>query len=511
MQAPFTSPTPNSLYVAAPTTYIYEDDDNDRAAILPEIHRAVTSIQQLLTRAIPPTFSSPHPNSETSNNLDDLSDLPWLQYSNPVSPTLDLINEDTQTTDSETNTTFQSSPSQPSIREHFNREQIGQLAPLLDRLGRTLTDAAPHIAAFASSLPQQRPSVSPHSNDSNFHNDGNIAENRPLPRNVHPRERLDYAHTLVNTTRDENPSRRSRHSSSSNSDSNSFLGTYLAARGISDDDRDAVPTLARLLRVGSGDGNGGGNGNGGGGIDIHIHAIVTPVTGTGATGMDVGMGLGDTGTFQFAGLQPISQEDEEQEEQEANSSRVVEDSENGGAVLNTWNIPEDEEDEEMALFSDLYTESPPPFRFLPEEEPRQFEDGERQNIHDGNNTNESMSHLTGYSMVVGDIPEPSSNEENNIEYECISETSSVSNDVTEDKKKLNEENIPSTNNSVSNIIEDVQPECNATPQSQQSISMPQSQGSLSDTSLNTSLRGPRRGTPLGRFMRSFRRRPSGQR
>lgn len=45
-------------------------------------------------------------------------------------------------------------PASPDLHERsLDREQLRQLAPLLDRLGRTLTDAAPHVAVMAEVLP----------------------------------------------------------------------------------------------------------------------------------------------------------------------------------------------------------------------------------------------------------------------------------------------------------------------------------------------------------------------
>ncbi|KAL3769228.1 hypothetical protein ACHAW5_001960 [Stephanodiscus triporus] len=52
----------------------------------------------------------------------------------------------------------------------FDGARLRQLAPLLDRLGRTLTDAAPHIAALADSLPPSMMQPQPHL--------GSVASNR---------------------------------------------------------------------------------------------------------------------------------------------------------------------------------------------------------------------------------------------------------------------------------------------------------------------------------------------
>jgi len=475
-------------------------------------------------------------------------------------------------------------PSTSTILEGLSREQLGSLAPILDRLGRTLTDIAPHIAELSSSLPSEIKMDS----DSNLEDEKNpevcseefaeaqisqsteeasttnipetIADENSLAENLntviveeherpendlstdsrvvssashssvpqqsnpnphHPHadryqrrsatqlqnqnaEPIDYSLSLVNTSRDENPTRRSRQSSSNQDSTSSFLGTYLAARGVADEDRDAGSTLARLLRVGSGgltgsDSNGGSGvntGNGGGGIDIHIHAIVTPVGGGG--GMDVGIGLPDMGAFPFVGLQPVSQDGTSTSEAEpgTSTSGSTGETQDGGItpIINNVTVPDLDDD----LFSDLYTESPTPFEFARNEF---VEESERNHVNNNTNTEETLP-LTAYSMVVGDIPTLSSDEQEDVE------TPELSPDFIEENRSLSED-INTTILPVTNLNES--PSSSLSPQGQpiaqqNTTSAQSSSGSSLDLS-NT--RGRRRhGFALGRLARAFRRNPS---
>ena len=203
------------------------------------------------------------------------------------------------------------------------RKHLLVLAPLLDRLGRTLVDAAPHIASHAATLPRTTGTES-HEGGEEGSNvviasadvDGDvrgcssdpfdgIADNED-DADLEP-DYVDFVNGVVNTTRGEVRRRQNRQD-----EVTSLLSAYLAAA-----------SLGSL--VGDDDGGNGGGGGGGGtvggggntendggtqgrprfvrprdtrtetggtGFDIHIHAIVTgPGVGTGG-GLGVAV-LGD--------------------------------------------------------------------------------------------------------------------------------------------------------------------------------------------------------------------------
>ena len=201
----------------------------------------------------------------------------------------------------------------PRVSDGTLRRQLETLAPLLDRLGRTLVDSAPHVAALAASLPSEQigspvPSASleentntstlggllsllnrRHNNEqeeetnsrithpSNMAVSGSVAEETTAndegttdeSAGLHSEpDYSDFSAGVVNTTRGvvrSGPRRRGAQSE----DVSGLLGAYLAAASLAsiaggDDDGDTG--IGRLLRE---------RGAGGGGIDIHVHAVVT--------------------------------------------------------------------------------------------------------------------------------------------------------------------------------------------------------------------------------------------
>ena len=472
-------------------------------------------VQQLLTAALPSPIAN---NNDSRSETPALNtDLPWnpLPYhmnaeNSPVGDEINLTDNsnlyqrqiDRDADDSKTSES--ASVSSHALTNRLNRDQIGNLAPLLDRLGRILTDAAPHIASYASTLPSSNnenaielESMShPEEMDPNVSSPaGNGDEQVSLATTP-----VDYNQYLVNTSRDENPRRRTRQSSSNSESNTSILGTYLASRNMTEEDRDStIPTWARILRMGSGtDNNGGGSGGNGGGIDIHIHAIVTPVAGA-TTGVDVGLGLGDAGAFPFVGLQSITQ-DENSEGQNAISGNRND--EVNSPPLDPLSIPEEED--EMALFSDLYTESPTPFEHGGDESSGNEEDsnhkecGDNEEQQEQSTSNGSSVYPVALSMVVGDISQPISVNEDNSTYGDIN--SSV---------RGNLESTYMENNTTAESFEHSQP---AQSQIQPNSSAYQSTQTephvLQDVSSSTSRRN---GSLMGRFIRGLRRRSNSRR
>ena len=162
----------------------------DRAALPAELERALSVVHELLRESIPTTTT----NSNATTNATTMSAapsvasaLPWESVQgrtqNHVVSTL-TANVESSHSESESShselwqgTTHnieeissdddididddvvfgpQQRPQQHrSPPQPFNRRQLELLAPLLDRLGRTLVDAAPHIASLAASLPYE--------------------------------------------------------------------------------------------------------------------------------------------------------------------------------------------------------------------------------------------------------------------------------------------------------------------------------------------------------------------
>jgi hypothetical protein len=314
------SPSVQTTMSGAPSVSFSDpdDDDNDsssRLALLPELHRIVMTAQEMLDAAV--TSNSTMLNRTTENDRQ----LPWLATSQDA----------------------EASVGQQTRSLEARRLELEALAPFLDRLGRTLTDAAPHIAALASSLGEcddeeddndetdsneEHPSTlggllsllsrdrrrneqsvassnaaNPNSDVSTSHASSAIGENEDpavadeeeehdeapvtsLSATVDPDHR-DFVAAFVNTTRGDSRSGSRLNSSgrSGGDEITTLVGAYLAAA-----------SLAGLTSVGFGgeDGNSGSGtdgltrllrGNGGGGIDIHIHAVVT------SPGLDGGIGL----------------------------------------------------------------------------------------------------------------------------------------------------------------------------------------------------------------------------
>eukprot|EP00549_Striatella_unipunctata_P011121 CAMPEP_0118694244 /NCGR_PEP_ID=MMETSP0800-20121206/12392_1 /TAXON_ID=210618 ORGANISM="Striatella unipunctata, Strain CCMP2910" /NCGR_SAMPLE_ID=MMETSP0800 /ASSEMBLY_ACC=CAM_ASM_000638 /LENGTH=737 /DNA_ID=CAMNT_0006592641 /DNA_START=360 /DNA_END=2574 /DNA_ORIENTATION=+ len=324
-------PTPQGTFSGAPTTFINSDgdDESERRRLLPELRRVMTSVNEILSSSLPNEHESGLPDSRSPWLLDFGSDA------DPVNP------------------------------EH--RPQLETLAPLLDRLGRTLTDAAPHVASLASSLraeeEKQRQSAAVRSSQESSAGQSSgyysflMSDDRtnPVENNdsgglqfsfgtrpeLQPNDPdfVDFVNGMINTSRDERPRSARREDATSR-----LLGAYLAASGLGglasasgsantgsdndDEDSTGMPGLGRLVRVG-------GTNNPGNGIDIHIHAIVT------GPGMPT-VGLGGLG------LEPTV---------------IRRDNSDHGTALNSQPVVrpvglDDNGDED--LFSDLYSENPTP-------------------------------------------------------------------------------------------------------------------------------------------------------
>jgi hypothetical protein len=369
--APYISPTPQSVFNEAPSTFIQNDDEEaDRAALLPELSRVVAAVSDVLAQAAGIT-QSPGINTNINN-------LPWFERgsNNGMAEDDDSPSEEEYSLppngygnsydSDEVSPATMPEPRRPvgstrSKQRSLTRRQLELLAPLLDRLGRTLTDAAPHVASLASTLPQTDSANNEQEQDSNTENhesSGSISGLFSLlsrsrrnvtaettGNNVNERvnpDHMDYASGLVNTFRGEvRGGPRTRQD-----DGPGLLGAYLAAASMGSTSNDenenngeggnGLQGLGRLFR----DRPAGGGGNG---IDIHIHAIVTT---PGVTGGAFGLGgttLADLTNPSPAGL----------------TSRGLF-SRRAPGLLSMTTASSQQVEDDLGLFSDLYTENPSP-------------------------------------------------------------------------------------------------------------------------------------------------------
>jgi hypothetical protein len=177
----------------------------DRVALPVELERALSVVLELLRESIPTSTATTTNSNIDSNNATAISaeqtsvvasDLPWIPVPVPVPVPLSssrqgdthdhVVSTSTWTANVETNhsESWQGTvhnierisdddddanadanadddvvafgPQQrPQPPPPLNRRQLELLAPLLDRLGRTLVDAAPHIASLSASLPYE--------------------------------------------------------------------------------------------------------------------------------------------------------------------------------------------------------------------------------------------------------------------------------------------------------------------------------------------------------------------
>lgn len=455
-------PSPNSTFVNAPETHItHEDDEIDRVALLPELHRSLNSIQDLfgeslqqekdplrvktltleeqldLARAVnklqgdrlekirnmfddstsgaakcadESDIDLTHLNDRSKQKINRLlqearvrvrsdnrrvepdSQLPWAACEGDSKPKADgdeVENTHQADNDNESRNDLQL----------FDKHKLEALAPLLDRLGRVLIDAAPHVAAIAESLPDKKSDIestvescvvqpeeetAPRDSlceQSNAENPNRLfsiqEENLPVSTVTDDTDAMppllmrensglsddstegnpdyvDFVNGFVHATRGDSSARSGgiRRGGPSEGSLGSSLFSALLASGNSgggddDDDEDSRNSGGRsgprVLRVG------GGGGGGSGGIDIHIHAIVT-----GGGGGIAGVGLDALGGLGGL-LSPPPSAVVLNNPSGSAGSRADSPAESALPIIPT---PEDEDD--LGLFSDLYSDDPRP-------------------------------------------------------------------------------------------------------------------------------------------------------
>jgi hypothetical protein len=128
-------PTPQSAFADSPDTFIrHSDEQLDRRALLPELSRMMDTINTLLAS----TSRSVHQLQEDDGERETGEDprLPWSTAAN--------WNRDEGIAET---------------GQQATRRQLEALSPLMDRLGRLLVDAAPHVASLAASMAVEETNV----------------------------------------------------------------------------------------------------------------------------------------------------------------------------------------------------------------------------------------------------------------------------------------------------------------------------------------------------------------
>ena len=375
-------PAPQAVFDGAPSTNIKdEDEEGDRAALLPELSRAMASVNDLLQDVVVSTSSSSR-NAQGESPRPTNTDLPWLSNASDVSSVW---------------------PSTDEPEPRYSRRQLQTLAPLLDRLGRALTDAAPHVASFAASLPPDDEAFPAESRTDPENNviivgEENLEETEEEPatttstgffsllsrdrsrrdaaavelentlhavahvqdeisdvdeETIFDPDYVDFVNGIVNTTRGETRGPGGRRSASD--DGASLLGAYLALSSLASEGESSNNggggggMLGRLLRD---RGNANNDGGGGPAIDIHIHAIVTgPGVQVGPTGA---MAMIPAPPLVTAAAPPITTTGGGRGGLFSSRSRGNTDSSNRATAAS----PTEEDD--MGIFADLYSENPSP-------------------------------------------------------------------------------------------------------------------------------------------------------
>jgi len=161
-------PMPLSVLTEAPSTQIAE---NDRAAVLGEVLRMTQTVTGLLeeaTRNVPvtplaaPAEGLPWAQDEEEEDADyETAEEDSISKLETVQEDYKVEDEDEALEESETiesTSVYQPiAPVAPRPSSREMRRQLETLAPLLDRLGRTLVDVAPHVSALASTYGETTP------------------------------------------------------------------------------------------------------------------------------------------------------------------------------------------------------------------------------------------------------------------------------------------------------------------------------------------------------------------
>ncbi|GKY93437.1 hypothetical protein MPSEU_000311300 [Mayamaea pseudoterrestris] len=373
-------PTPQSAYAESPSTHFRSDVEmEDREALLPELGRVMHQVNSLLNRI------NGRNNQALRNDVDgnDTSNLPWLERHHMNEH--DNAEEEKQDESNVRTRTGGRADSGVSTRD------LEVLAPLLDRLGRTLIDTAPHVMSLAranrESQDDEPPDLEPAeeveghptslggllsllSRDStSTENVTAAASDNTSAAHVESVEttgaasdevsidpdHTDFSSGVVNTSRGEVRSGPRSRSQSNNDDAASLFGAYLASASLGGSEGDGNGGLQGLGRILS---------DRTGGIDIHIHAVVT------APGMPTGV-LGLAGLMNSGDATATSSGTEVTVTPEAAGGNFLSRGRNSGRGNRSASVRrrmspifQNDDEDDMGIFSDLYSETPEPVNLV---------------------------------------------------------------------------------------------------------------------------------------------------
>lgn len=376
------SPTVQAQFADQPSTAIRgSTESEDRQHLLPEVLRVMHQVQNLMEQAVGPEAAANA--TATTEALSPTAPLPWRRR-RPQDPPEE---DDADSVESSTRTDTRA-----------QQRALQALAPMLDRLGRTLVDAAPHVAALAAARAEEAPSsldtIDEHPSSlggllsmlSRDRRRNSMASSQAVASNatataadqatvttadvnsevsIDP-DYTDFAAGLVNTTRGEVRTGPRSRSSTGADDLGSLLGAYLAAASLASSDSgddSNLQLLGRILR--DRDSSGGG----GGGIDIHIHAVVTApgMLGDGDTGGTAtttggggGGGLGALLAGLGGGVATATTTDANTVANNTATAALTEDLESYLPTARRVPTILQQQDDDLGIFSELYSENPEP-------------------------------------------------------------------------------------------------------------------------------------------------------
>lgn len=157
-QRHYASPNIDSVMPDAPYTYITNSEQNDRSALLPELHRAIQTLQDRVATVSSSAMTTAHLNAIRTSSTSRMNHLPWnadetTSLNTTATTPTSVANHGEETHQEEQRT--QSRRSQVAMSRQKQRQELEALAPLLDRLGRVLIDAAPQVLALADTVGQE--------------------------------------------------------------------------------------------------------------------------------------------------------------------------------------------------------------------------------------------------------------------------------------------------------------------------------------------------------------------
>ena len=146
-QRHYVSPNIDAVMPDAPYTYMTNSEQSDRSVLLSELHRALQTLEHRVATVSSSAMTTATTNTNTVRTSRQ-NHLPWMTGETHTATSTSLL--DANYDDLEEHEPIHHS--QPEWSRQQQRQELEALAPLLDRLGRVLIDAAPHVLALADTI-----------------------------------------------------------------------------------------------------------------------------------------------------------------------------------------------------------------------------------------------------------------------------------------------------------------------------------------------------------------------